>query len=102
MWCAGGPLGSTRADREVMLLRGGYFDSDPVINPAFHNWNLVFMRYCDGASWNGLHVDPVEMNGATLHYRGYAILEATIDDLLASRGLKVRPVVSCARCCARR
>jgi hypothetical protein len=80
-----------------MLLRGGYFDSDPVINPAFHNWNLVFMRYCDGASWGGLRTDPVQMDGTTLHYRGDAILDATIEDLLTSRGLRVRPVVSCAR-----
>lgn len=78
-----------------MLLRGGYFDSDAVINPAFYNWNLVFMRYCDGASWAGLREHPVQMDGATLHYRGHAILEATIEDLLASRGLKV-----CSHCVA--
>jgi hypothetical protein len=77
-----------------MLLRGGY--SDPTINPAFYNWNLVYMRYCDGGSWAGLRDTPVEMEGTLLHYRGYAILEATIDDLLASRGLKVQPCAVCA------
>ena len=28
----------------------GYFSADEKVNPMMHNWNSVFLRYCDGGS----------------------------------------------------
>ena len=48
-----GALGSTNPakskDGKTANLGGGYFDSDPMVNPQMYNWNHVFLRYCDGA-----------------------------------------------------
>ena len=38
---------------------GGIMAQDPAINPDFHTWNKVFMRYCDGASFGGFLRDPI-------------------------------------------
>ena len=38
---------------------GGIMAADPSINPDFHTWNKVFLRYCDGASFGGFATDPV-------------------------------------------
>jgi hypothetical protein len=50
----------------------------------------VYLPYCDGASWAGWKRDITKLHqrggNAHVHYRGKAILDATIDTLLA-RGL---------------
>lgn len=49
-------------------------------NPAFHDWNHVFVRYCDGASFSGLREDPL-LTSPPLYSRGNFILQAVIRDL---------------------
>ncbi|XP_062226626.1 pectin acetylesterase 7-like [Phragmites australis] len=53
-------------------------------NPDFYNWNRVKIRYCDGSSFTG-DVETVE-TATNLHYRGFRVWRAIIDDLLA-RGM---------------
>lgn len=49
-------------------------------NPDFYNWNRVFLRYCDGASFAG---NSKFDNGTTvLYFRGQKIWQAMVQDLL--------------------
>lgn len=64
----------------------GIFSSDPAVNPDFWNWNKVYVRYCDGASFGGNVDAPVHVDGHTIYFRGRRVLDATLDDLL-QRGL---------------
>ena len=68
---------------------GGYMSIDPVINPAFHDWTIVYAHYCDGASFSGRLLDPVEVTGGDgtttpLYFRGNYILEAITTEALSS------------------
>merc|ERR1719183_1221361 len=46
-----GGLGSSKGFPATANLGGGYFDTDATQNPLMFNWNHVYMRYCDGASF---------------------------------------------------
>merc|ERR1719362_310424 len=54
-WCderMATPLGSTRFDDEVRdFSEKPLFSQDATDNPTFHDWHVVFFRYCDGASF---------------------------------------------------
>jgi hypothetical protein len=52
-----------------------------------YNWNMVFMRYCDGASFSGNNAKPTVYKNTTLHWRGMHVREAIVKDLMANRGL---------------
>jgi hypothetical protein len=41
------------------------------------------LQYCDGASFAGTVAQPVLVNGTPLYFRGRAVLDATIDAMLA-------------------
>mmetsp|Transcript_7094 Transcript_7094/g.14333 ORF Transcript_7094/g.14333 Transcript_7094/m.14333 type:complete len:550 (-) Transcript_7094:148-1797(-) len=97
---SGGSLGSTKHDRDALILEGGYFDADPAINPSFYDWNIVLLRYCDGGSFSGLRGDTVTVGDRELHFRGFAILQAMIDDLLINRGLHASTDVVISGCSA--
>eukprot|EP00959_Pyramimonas_sp_CCMP1952_P236870 4950319-Pyramimonas_sp.AAC.3 len=97
---SGGSLGSTQHDRNELILEGGYFDSDPASNPSFYDWNIVLLRYCDGSSFSGLRDDTVVVGDRELHFRGFAILQAMIDDLLTNRGLQASTDVVISGCSA--
>jgi hypothetical protein len=84
---------------------------DAALNPAFHSFNMVFVKTCDGGSFTGSRDDPItvvqqqrhppvtagpqqqpqqqqqqqkqQQQQQQLHYRGRAILDAVIDALLA-------------------
>jgi len=46
------PLGSTRGDDATRnFSEKPLFSTDPSLNPTFHDWNVVFFRYCDGSSF---------------------------------------------------
>ena len=51
-------------------------------NPDFYNWNVAFVRYCDGASFAGNRSKPIKVKGKLIYFRGKRILSAVIDDLL--------------------
>ena len=62
----------------------GYMSTDPAANPLMHNWSMVFLPYCDGASFTGNLEPPVAVGNATIYYRGHRVLRAVIAALLAS------------------
>ena len=62
-WCADGNaclgrstsrLGSTSSKfyPETMDF-DGFLSDDPQVNPDFHDWNVVYLIYCDGGSFAG-------------------------------------------------
>eukprot|EP00933_Yihiella_yeosuensis_P016135 TRINITY_DN13899_c0_g1_i2.p1 TRINITY_DN13899_c0_g1~~TRINITY_DN13899_c0_g1_i2.p1 ORF type:complete len:405 (-),score=56.28 TRINITY_DN13899_c0_g1_i2:221-1435(-) len=60
---------------------------DPAVNPLMHDWNFVYMPYCDGGSFAGRNLEVDTVNGKALHYKGGYILEAIIDTLRKEHGL---------------
>ncbi|CAB4000971.1 pectin acetylesterase 11-like [Paramuricea clavata] len=71
----------------TVFSENGLYSNDPQINPDFHNWNMVFIIYCDGSSFTGMRQNPVYFMAESVHFRGKAILEAIIQDLL-SKGVR--------------
>jgi hypothetical protein len=59
----------------------GLFGFDAASNPFTHNWNHVFIGYCDGASYAGDVQAPVVVGASSLHFRGRAIRDAVVDTL---------------------
>ena len=31
----------------------GFLSDEAMYNPQFYNWNVVYLKYCDGASFSG-------------------------------------------------
>jgi hypothetical protein len=54
---------------------------DPSQNPLMHNWNHIFVRYCDGGYFSGDRLEPEVVDGKELFYRGRYITEAIFTDL---------------------
>ena len=88
---------------------GGLLSPDPSVNPRFHNYSLVFLKYCDGTSHTSFREQPVNItkewrehenieqgvDGLLQHslpqqiwMRGRAVLQAQIVDLLINAGMK--------------
>jgi hypothetical protein len=80
-------MGSSKLDGdEHWPLLSSYsllLSQDPLVNPKFHSWQKVFVRYCDGASFSGNVAEPV--NG--LYFKGRKILDALLEDLVKNRNL---------------
>jgi len=66
---------------------GGPIDENPEKNPDFYDWSHAFFAYCDGGSFSGDRNESVAVGNETIYFRGYRILRATIQDLLATKGL---------------
>lgn len=64
-----------------------YLSRSATVNPLMHNWNQVVLAYCDGASFTGDNATIAVYKGASLHFRGKAILDAVQQNLLG-RGLR--------------
>ena len=47
-----GNLGSSKQWPQTATF-DGFLSDDPQINPLFFNWTLVYLMYCDGASFSG-------------------------------------------------
>lgn len=89
--CAGRALtdlGSSKAYPVSQNLGGGYFSQNSTENPMMYNWNVAFLRYCDGGSFSGSNSSvTVAPNKQILHFRGKHILHAVVDELIAKHGL---------------
>ncbi len=46
------PLGSSKNWPKSAALPG-FLSDNSTINPGFHNWNIIYVMYCDGASFAG-------------------------------------------------
>jgi len=66
----------------------GILSNSEVVNPDFFNWNRVFVRYCDGASFSGNGSLPTDSKAKALHFRGESIWRIVIDDLL-DKGMRI-------------
>lgn len=83
---AEGPLGSSHGWPRTRQLTG-HLSRDAVINPDLHTWNAAYLPYCDGASFAGNVSEAQSSGGQHVFFRGAAILEAVLADLL-HRGLR--------------
>mmetsp|Transcript_55505 Transcript_55505/g.130988 ORF Transcript_55505/g.130988 Transcript_55505/m.130988 type:complete len:373 (+) Transcript_55505:1-1119(+) len=59
-----------------------YEGSHLFTTPPFDQYTAVYAMYCDGGSWTGQTVAPVETSKGTIYYRGRLLLDALIDELL--------------------
>jgi len=75
-----GSSGSWSSEQDSYLT--GMLSADFSKNPVFHNWTLVYVPYCDGASFSG----DKEVGG--LHFRGRSILRSLIQELLTSTSVR--------------
>ena len=82
-----GGLGSSSTYGPTMKLGGGYFDTNPAANPMMYNWNIAYLKYCDGGSFSGNNESVTMYNGTALYYRGKRVREAMFDSLMASHSL---------------
>lgn len=74
--------GSAGVGSYVMML------NDPRVNEYTHDWNAVFLRYCDGMAFSANASAPMLLtNGRQLWFRGLEILKATFESLIQNHGL---------------
>ena len=59
----------------------GVTSADARSNPAFADWSVAFLWYCDGTSYSSDLSEPLVVNGSALHFRGRRIWEATLRSL---------------------
>lgn len=97
-----GRLGSTAHSPSTIIGGGasGLFDDDSSVNPVFHDFNKVFVQYCDGASFSGDVSAPVSVNGTKLYFRGHRILTQVIAYLQAHFGMSQATEVLLSGCSA--
>jgi hypothetical protein len=91
-------LGSTKKSFSTMMLNQGYLSTDPKVNPAFHDWTTVYVRMCEGSSFSGRVLDPLEVmddsgKNTSLYFRGNYILEAIAAETLSSSVRNISHVV---------
>ncbi|KAI5001354.1 hypothetical protein ZWY2020_026004 [Hordeum vulgare] len=73
--------GSSNFMRPIRFMGNGILGGDQLQNPDFYNWNKVYVRYCDGASFSG-DTEAQAEDGTTLYFRGLRIYEAVINELM--------------------
>lgn len=95
-----GNLGSSSKYPDTANLGGGYFSTDASVNPLMYNWNHVYLRYCDGASFSGNNEATATYKNKTLYWRGKRVREAMSSDLLQNRGLNRATDVVISGCSA--
>ncbi|XP_031104864.1 pectin acetylesterase 8-like [Ipomoea triloba] len=91
-WCVNHTDCKVRADQglgsSTRRLRNtsfyGIISKNSTENPEFHNWNKIYVVYCDGSSYTG-DMDAVDTS-YNLTYRGARVFKAIMEDLLA-RGM---------------
>ncbi|XP_047946582.1 pectin acetylesterase 8-like [Salvia hispanica] len=78
-------LGSNKNPPLVYLPLGTFQSPNKTINPDFYNWNIVEIRYCDGASFMA---DVEVANPETkLHLKGWRIFTSVIEELMNTQGM---------------
>jgi len=66
----------------------GITTDDCDTNPTFCEYNLVYLKYCDGNSFSGNRDTTVAVDDQTLHFKGHGILDAVLTDLFATETIK--------------
>ena len=70
---------------KAMAGQSGAMSRDATLNPQMHNWNHVWIKYCDGNSFTGDNASTTTVNGTTLYWRGSRILDGTIASLMENK-----------------
>ena len=75
-------------DARMFFSFTGYLARDKQQNPNLHDYNIIFMPYCDGGSWSGNRDEPLENvcqpgEPNQLYFRGSKIIDAAIDEMRA-------------------
>jgi len=83
-----------------MSLNGDYFSPSPEANPMMYNWNMVYLQYCDGASFSGGNLTVSQYNNSNLYFRGAYVLQGFQTDLLDNHGLSEATDVVISGCSA--
>ena len=78
-------LGSSVSYAAELAMPDQLLSSNATLNPLLHNWNVAYLKYCDGGSFVG-DAAASDAQGA-LHFRGRANKEATLAALLADHDL---------------
>lgn len=77
----------------------GIFRNQQPQNPDFYNWNKVYVRYCDGASFSGDAEGGEAQDGTKLFFRGSRIWDAVVDELMG-KGMDAAEQALLAGCSA--
>ena len=77
------PRGSSIMDPPYLYYPSkSYLSNDPSANPLSWDWNSVYVRYCDGASFSGNNDSEVlTEDGDPLYFKGFNNLNAVLDIL---------------------
>ena len=81
-WRANTALGSSKYAPPELSKLEGVFSSEPLKNPHFYDWNVLYLQYCDGSSFLGNADQPVFYNNTRLYFRGRRILSAFLDEVI--------------------
>eukprot|EP01084_Bolivina_argentea_P014319 26747_1 len=67
---AGTDLGSSNSYPSRSNYDNGYMSTSKSVNPLTYDWNTVYIKYCDGASYTGDNSTTQKAGKYELHYRG--------------------------------
>jgi hypothetical protein len=80
---------------------GVTMSDDSSVNPRFYNWNAVYVKYCDGASFTGNKAEPVPTSdGTSIYFRGALIFEAVLQSLVNNQRLHQAKEIILSGCSA--
>ncbi|XP_062512571.1 uncharacterized protein LOC134188416 [Corticium candelabrum] len=92
-------LGSSTYWNRTSHLRG-FLNNDPDVNPEFANYSVVFVPYCDGASFSGNVNDPITVNDKKIYFRGHPILNAVLSALIQKEQIDKAEAIILTGCSA--
>eukprot|EP00746_Dinoflagellata_sp_MGD_P016026 gnl/MRDRNA2_/MRDRNA2_135948_c0_seq1.p1 gnl/MRDRNA2_/MRDRNA2_135948_c0~~gnl/MRDRNA2_/MRDRNA2_135948_c0_seq1.p1 ORF type:complete len:383 (+),score=28.47 gnl/MRDRNA2_/MRDRNA2_135948_c0_seq1:96-1244(+) len=67
--------------------RGPHFSRDPRSNPLLHDWNFVFLIYCDGGYYGGERAEPLKAGASDVFLRGKFNVQSTLQHLSEAKGM---------------
>ncbi len=75
--------GSTINDTKFAWFQSEFLMANKDYNPLIYNWNVIFLRYCDGSSFSGNNASETIVNTSNgtqqLYFRGYHILTNALE-----------------------
>ena len=92
-------LGSSSMWQKAMQLTG-FLNNDPDVNPEFANYSVVFVPYCDGASFSGNLDNPITIKDKKIYFRGHRILDAVLNSLREKEHLDQAEAIILTGCSA--
>lgn len=56
-----------------------YTGNSKEFNPELYDYSLIWLHYCDGASFSGKVEEPVTVDGTPIYFRGHYIKQAVFE-----------------------